>query len=300
MGDHTGISWAHKTFNGWKGCVKISAACRFCYAERDTSRWGMNVWGAKAPRIITSDGYWRRPHAWNRTAERTGETTRVFAFSWADVFERHPDVVTARQRFLQLIEQTPALTWMLLTKRPENVAEFAERWAGGWPPNVWLGATVEQQRFVAARLSELVKIPAAIRFVSVGPTLGLVDLSPWLGTGVQWVITEGESGRKPGIRPAHPAWFRTVRDQCVHAGVAYHHKQNGEWVSPDEIDTAGMDDVAWNENGLTIWPNGRIAAGPAGTCVDGSEMLWRVGRKRAGCLLDGRVWAEFPDEKVAA
>jgi protein gp37 len=328
MGDLTDISWADKTFNGWKGCAKVSAACRFCYAERDTKRWGLNVWGTKAERLITSDAYWKRPHAWNRAAARTGETVRVFGFSWADVFERHPDVVDARQRFLQLCEATPALTWMLLTKRPENVAEFTERWAGGWPPNVWLGVSAEKQRFADERIPTLVQIPAAVRFVSVGPTLGAVDLTRiphptvqqpdmvwdvlgkrygvpgrWqapLSRGVDWVITEGESGRKPGIRPSHPDWFRTLRDQCVQAGVAFHHKQNGEYASPDQFDTAGMDDVAWNDNGITMWPDGRIAAGPAGTCVDGSEILWRVGRKRAGRLLDGQVWAQFPDEKVAA
>lgn len=298
MGDQTGISWAHKTFNGWKGCAKKSAACRFCYAERDTHRWGMDVWGVKKPRIITADSTWRKPLVWNRQVAETGETCRVFAFSWADVFEDHPDVVEARQRFFDLIERTPALTWMLLTKRPENIGAMAPRWAGGWPPNVWLGVTAEMQRFADERVPLLVQHPAAVRFVSAGPTLGAIDLRPWIHQ-LSWVITEGESGPLSKIRPSHPQWFRDLRDQCVAASVAYHHKQNGEWSSPDELDTAGMDDVAWNERGLTIWPGGRIAAGPAGTAVDGSEILWPVGRKVAGRLLDGKVWAQFPDEDLA-
>lgn len=326
MGDHTDISWAHKTFNGWMGCAKKSAACRFCYAERDTHRWGKDIWGVKKPRIITSDANWRKPEAWNRKAAETGETVRVFGFSWADVFEDHPDVVTARQRFFDLVERTPALTWMLLTKRPENIGEMAQRWAGGWPPNVWLGVTAESQRFANERIPLLVQHPAAVLFVSAGPTLGAIDMTRiphpteqqpemvwdvlgkrygvpgwWqapMSRGVDWVITEGESGALSKARPSHPQWYRDLRDQCVTAGVAYHHKQNGEYVSPDEIDTAGMDDVAWNERGITMWPDGRIAAGPAGTAVDGSEILWPVGRKLAGRHLDGKVWAQFPDEKL--
>lgn len=335
MGDVTDVSWADKTFNGWKGCVKKSAACRFCYAERDTSRWGMNVWGTKAPRIITSDDYWKRPHAWNRAAARTGETVRVFAFSWADVFERHSDVVDARQRFLQLCEQTPALTWMLLTKRPENVAEFAERWAGGWPLNVWLGVSAETQRFAVERIPILVQIPAAVRFMSAGPSLGMVDMTRiprpsaqqpdmvwdvlgkrygvpgrWqapMSRGVDWVITEGESGRKAGIRPSHPDWFRTLRDQCVAAGVSYHHKQNGEWADSTQVDVPDrMTGQDWHRN-----PRRHRMLSVTGTRKpvgewDGAEDLsqrWahmvRVGRVPAGRLLDGKVWAQFPDEKVA-
>jgi protein gp37 len=298
MGEHTDISWAHKTFNPWMGCAKKSPACRFCYAERDNARWKKAKWGVTEQRIVTSDAYWAKVNGWNRAAAQADEPTRVFCASWADVFERHPDVVQPRARLLQLIEQTPALTWMLLTKRPENVEEFAERWAGGWPPNVWLGASAETQKFADERIPLLGRVPAAVRFISAGPTLGPILLGEHIGD-LHWVITEGESG--PKARPSHPDWFRMLRDQCTAAGIAYHHKQNGEWVDPDQIDTAGMDDVAWNDNGLTIWPDGRTAAGQLGTCVDGSATLWRVGRQRAGRHLDGRVWAEFPDrEKVAA
>lgn len=338
MGDTTGISWAHKTFNGWKGCRKWSPACRFCYAERDTKRWGMDVWGATKPRLITSDAYWRRPLSWNRKAAETGETTRVFAFSWADVFEDHPDVVDARQQFFDLIEKTPALTWMLLTKRPENIAEFAVRWAGGWPPNVWLGTSAETQRYADERIPHLLAHPAAVRYVSVGPTLGLVDLTRiprptqqqpemvwdvlgkrygvpghWqapMSRGVDWVITEGESGRKAGIRPSHPDWFRDVRDQCVAAGVAYHHKQNGEWVARDQV-PAGVPTAHFQGHDWERHPQRHIVLARAGArkpvCEwNGKEdrgagwvHLWRLGREPAGRLLDGEVWAQFPDEKLA-
>jgi protein gp37 len=306
MGDVTDISWADKTFNGWKGCVKKSAACRFCYAERDTRRWGMDVWGAKKPRIITSESTWKKPLTWNRKAEDTGEKVRVFAFSWADVFERHPDVVDARQRFFDLVERTPALTWMLCTKRPENVAEFAERWAAGWPPNVWLGTTAETQRFADERLPVVAEIPAVVRFVSAEPLLGPVDLTPYLGT-LQWVITGGESGREPGIRPSHPDWFRAVRDQAVAAGVAYHHKQNGEWVArdqvPPDVATDRFQGHDWHRRPKRHLMLARTGARKPVGDWDGTEdlggewaHLYRMGRKPAGRLLDGKVWAQFPDE----
>lgn len=322
MGDLTGISWADKTFNGWKGCAKWSAACRWCYAERDTKRWGMDLWGANKPRKIVSEATWRKPYAWNREAERLGLTYRVFGFSWADVFEDRPELIEARKRFLGMVEETTRLIWMLLTKRIENVMDMTPWGDSGWPPNVWIGTSVEQQRFADRRVPHLVRIPAAVRFVSCEPLLGAVDLTRipagsdqqpemvwdvlgkrygvpglWqapMSRGVDWLITGGESGRHAGVRPSHPQWFRDLRDQAVANGVPFHHKQNGEFVSPTEIDTAGMDDVVCNERGITMWPSGRIAAGPAGTAMDGSEMLWRVGRKRAGRRLDGKIWDQFP------
>jgi protein gp37 len=323
MGDLTDISWADKTFNGWKGCAKWSAACRFCYAESGTKRWGMDLWGATKPRQIAAESTWRKPYSWNREAGRLGVTYRVFGFSWADVFESRPELVEPRKRFLGMVEQTPNLIWMLLTKRIENVLEMTPWGESGWPPNVWIGTSVEQQRFANTRVPELLRVPAAVRFVSCEPLLGAVDLTRipvpneqqpdlmwdalgkrygvpgrWqapLVRGVDWVITGGESGRHAGVRPTHPAWYRSLRDQAVVAGVAFHHKQNGEYVDPDEIDTAGMDDVVANERGVTIWPDGKTAAGAQGTCIDGSATLWRVGRKKAGRLLDGKVWAQFPD-----
>lgn len=340
MAENTGISWADHTFNPWWGCAKVSPACRFCYANSTDKRWGGEHWGRKASRKLMSDNYWRQPLKWNRQAAAEGKTLRVFAASMADVFEDHPDVLDARRRLFELIEQTPHLVWMLLTKRPENVAGMVP-WGNSWPDSVWLGVSAETQRFADQRIPILLSLPVAgVKFVSAAPLLGSVDLDQprcddhgrlevvtdadgrewcgycvadgftgelsyghWLNPlngGIGWVITEGESG--PKARPTHPAWFRSLRDQCAVNEVVFHHKQNGEWVSPNDIDTAGMDDVAWNESGITMWPDGRIVAGPAGTCTDGSETLWRVGLKRAGRLLDGKLHAGHPvaREAVAA
>jgi protein gp37 len=92
-----------------------------------------------------------------------------------------------------LIDLTPALHWLLLTKRPEVVARLVP-WGEKWPDNVWLGTTVEDQDAANARLAYLEALPANIRFISAEPLLGPVDLRPWLGSTVNWVITGGESG----------------------------------------------------------------------------------------------------------
>lgn len=205
-----------------------------------------------------------------------------------------------------------------------------------WPlPNVWVGTSVESQQWADIRIPALLETPAALRWLSCEPLLAPVE--PGIGDphrghasddvlgyphpricltcstdedeveyfrrepdscGISWVVTGGESG--PRARPAHPGWFRSLRDECRDAGVAFHHKQNGEYVSPHEIDIAGMDDVEWSQSGVTMWPDGRIVAGPAGTSIDGSEMLWRVGKKRAGRLLDGRLWDEYPSAVLDA
>lgn len=143
----------------------------------------------------------------------------------ADVFEDHPDVGPARERLWQLVEQTPWLNWLLLTKRPELIALFAP-WAasGNWPDNVWLGTSIGLQQHAAARLEALLSHQAVVRFVSAEPLLGPLDLSHWLPS-LQWVIVGGESG--PGARPMWPEWARALREQRQVAGVPFFFKQWG-------------------------------------------------------------------------
>jgi protein gp37 len=133
------IEWCDHTFNPWWGCARVSPGCRFCYAERDARRYGHQVWGRHGPRRLLSEANWRLPLRWDRDAERAGVPALVFCASMADVFEDHPQVVESRQRLWRLIEDTPHLRWLLLTKRPENVPAMVPRsWAGAWPEQVWL------------------------------------------------------------------------------------------------------------------------------------------------------------------
>lgn len=144
MGENSKIEWTHHTFNTWWGCVKVSPACDNCYAESLSKRFG-DHWGPKAEYRTFSDKHWNEPLRWNRAAEKAGERHRVFCASMADVFDnRAPE--GARERLWALIRQTPHLDWLLLTKRPQNIAEMLpEDWGDGYP-NVWLGVTVENQR----------------------------------------------------------------------------------------------------------------------------------------------------------
>lgn len=269
MGQDSKIEWTHHTFNPWWGCVRVSPGCEHCYAETFAKRVGLNVWGpAKTTeRRLFGEKHWAEPLKWNKQAGQAGERRRVFCASMADVFEEHPQIETERWRLWDLIEETPALDWLLLTKRPENIIANTARWApwgpiGKWPDNIWIGTTVENQEQAEKRIPILLNVPARVRFLSCEPLLGPVDLDqaarhpdgtrrPNWGLGIHWVICGGESGH--GARPMNPEWARSLRDQCQAAGVAYHFKQWGEYR-------------------------------------DGA----RLGKHAAGRLLDGREWNEYP------
>jgi protein gp37 len=231
VSDDTAIGWTDKTFNPWWGCARVSPACAFCYADTWARRTGeTDLWRRHGRRRIASEAYWRKPLQWNREAEIRGRPFLVFCASMADVFEDHPALPEPRRRLWALIEDTPWLTWQLLTKRPENVLWMVPGdWLGEryradaeWPANVWVGTSVETQQWAEARIPHLLRIPAAVRFLSCEPLLGPVDLTgvqirdrrfvdaltcdyhdgaetiiagPPQGTGpVGWVIAGGESG----------------------------------------------------------------------------------------------------------
>lgn len=215
------ISWTDHTFNPWMGCAKVSAGCAHCYAEALTSnRMGLSVWGREAPRQRTSAAYWRVPRGWNTAARRSGQPQRVFSGSLCDVFEDRPDLAPWRADLWELVRSTPDLDWLLLTKRPENIAAMLPSdWGEGWA-NVWLGTSVEQMR-VAHRIAALAAVPAVVHFVSYEPALGPLheaDLSS-----IEWLIYGGESG--PGFRPDDPAWARAMRNRCRESGIAFYYKQ---------------------------------------------------------------------------
>lgn len=272
MAKNSRIEWTTHTFNPWWGCVKVSQACKHCYAESWAKRVGQNVWGPKADRRFFGDKHWSEPLRWNADAAKTGERPRVFCASMADVFEDRRDLDEARQRLWGLIEATPNLDWLLLTKRPEVIADLAP-WGAEWPDNVWLGTTVETQEWADKRLPILTAIPAKVRFISAEPLLGPVDLGQH-ATGLDWVITGGESG--PKARPSSPSWFRDLLNQCMAADVAFHFKQWGDWAPGQGIS---------------------LAKARAEQVADGTTML-RIGKKLAGRSLDGETWDDLPKVRL--
>ena len=264
MGENSAIEWCHHTFNPWEGCQKVGPGCDNCYAEaRDVRFTGGMHWGPGAPRRRTSAANWAKPLRWNREAAASGTRPRVFCASLADVFDNVVDPAW-RDDLWRLIEATPNLDWMLLTKRPGNIGnmlpvpfDFERLYQ-----NVWLGCTITSREEMLRDAPKLASIPAAVRFWSVEPLLGDIgevprDLMPDL------VIVGGESG--PHARPMHPDWARSLRDQCVAAGVAFHFKQWGEYAWAEQIEG-----------------------------IPSTLTAYRVGKKVAGRLLDGRTWDQMP------
>jgi protein gp37 len=292
MAENSKIEWTDHTFNPVRGCTKISDGCKNCYAEKLSLRnpATLGEWGPNGKRSIAVESYWRAPVKWNRIAKEGGQRRRVFCASLSDVFEDHPDWIAPRKRLFRLITDTPDLDWLLLTKRPENISRLIYQsldysddpdWSEmGEPhgldafsfdelyPNVWLGVSVENQEQADKRIPYLLKVPAAVRFLSCEPLLGPVNFVrhcieaklaacekvepnqlvrmglnrqlpsfPW----IDWVICGGESG--PGARPMHPDWARSLRDQCEAAGVAFHFKQWGEWVPTEVATLAEIEDT---------------------------------------------------------
>lgn len=334
MSENTKIEWAHHTFNPVVGCTKISAACDNCYAEGWAKRAGSpELWNGERRR--TTPENWRKPIIWNERAKKLGIRYRVFCASLADVFDNQWEPQW-RADLWALIADTPHLDWLLLTKRPQNIAKMlpsppCETFAAEqeWPwPNVWLGTTVENQEEADRRIPQLLSIPAAVHFLSCEPLLGPLDVSKFMwptcwhwdakfnspqaaiaagayaekkpqalvGAGrnfVNWVISGGESGGNS--RPSHPDWFRSLRDQCGAARVAYLHKQNGEFapgeIAGDFLDpekpAKGMSWTGTLDGWHETWsePDGHI---------DDEPDVYRVGKKRAGRKLDGVEHNGYP------
>ena len=224
MAELTNKEWCDSTWNPWTGCTKISPGCQNCYAESLSKRYGKDVWGKGKERSRTSKDYWLNPIKWDRKAAKTGIRSKVFCASMADVFD--PEVPDQwRLDLAQLIDATQHLDWLLLTKRPENVAIMYEN---ALPEHVWLGTSVEDQERADIRIPSLLKVPATLGFLSVEPLLEAVDLGNLAG--IHWVIVGGESG--PRCRPFNIEWARGIRDQCRQAGVSYFLKQLGGY--PDK------------------------------------------------------------------
>jgi protein gp37 len=235
----------------------------------------------------TSANLWLQPFKWNRRCAELGIRERVFTNSLADFLDNQ---VPSRWRddAWHRIDQCRCLDWMILSKRPENGPKMlpdprtgTPEWGDGWS-NVWFGTTVEDRKR-KYNIEKLRRIPARVRFLSIEPLLedlGELDL-----TGIHLVIVGGESG--PKARPMHPDWARSIRDQCEAAGVPFFFKQHGEWVPLHASENGEGHRIVIDASGRDV--SGSIAAQDH-TCA----MMFRVGKKRAGRMLDGRTHDEMP------
>jgi protein gp37 len=244
------IEWTTATWNPVTGCTKVSPGCDHCYAETFAERWrgvpghsyelGFDL--QLRPERLEQPLSWKRP-------------SLIFVNSMSDLF--HVDVP---ETYIASVAATMrAASWhtfQVLTKRADRLERLSRRIA--WSDNVWLGVSVETDRFYG-RVRHLQRVPAAVRFLSCEPLLGPLPDLPL--DGVHWVIVGGESG--PGARPMDPDWARAIRTQCDGAGVPFFFKQWGAW-------------------------------GPLPSDADGTAVMQRLGKKAAGRLLDGRTWDGMP------
>ncbi|REJ91780.1 MAG: phage Gp37/Gp68 family protein [Planctomycetota bacterium] len=239
MAQNSSIEWTEATWNPTTGCTKISPGCSHCYAERMAfrlRRMGQPRY-RNAFRLTLQEDLVERPLHWKKPR-------LIFVNSMSDLF--HVDVPAEFvQRCFNVMQQASQHVFQLLTKRPERAAEMAEKLC--WSHNVWLGTSVESQRYTG-RIAALRDIPAAVRFLSLEPLLGPIDPLPL--DGIQWVIAGGESG--PGARPMQPEWVRQIRDECTTMEVPFFFKQWGAF-GPDGVRRSKkangreLDGQVWNE-----------------------------------------------------
>jgi protein gp37 len=269
------------------------------------------------PEKLTEPIHWKRPR-------------NIFVNSMSDLF--HPSVpdgfitavwwIMGSSFFLHGLRHR----YQILTKRAERLPVWLDRWTHdraklwlemkqitGWPtqfdfmdgpkywpvalPNIWLGISAEDQPTADKRIPVLLQTPAAVRWISAEPLLGPIDFNhiehAESGAAVDWVVVGGESG--PRARPMHPAWARSIRDQCQAAGVPFFFKQWGEWAPGYNVG----DDPHPKGTTCHALPNGTLTDmnwnGGAGPHLRGSQPLARVGKKAAGAMLDGREWREYPN-----
>lgn len=240
MGEQTAISWATHTFNGWWGCTEVSPGCDHCYARDFAKRTGRVGWGHGAPRLRTSPANWMKPYRWAREAAKRGVREQVFAQSMSDWNDAEVPTEWRADLFNVIRDTRYALDWLLLSKRPYKHGDVPADLEG--QEGIWLGCTVESQEYMW-RVDKLLGMDSVVHWVSAEPLLGPLDFLPFAlgGSGINWIIAGCESspGKRPGARAMEIQWVRSLRDECVDAGVAFHLKQmvqGGKVVELPELD----------------------------------------------------------------
>lgn len=340
MSDNTAIEWTDRTWNILTGCTRVSAGCDNCYIARTPPfRMAGRKFDGEGPGSTT--GLVFHPERMNQPLGAR-KPQRWFVNSLADLF--HEDVPDEYlSKVFEVMEQATNQTFQILTKRPARMRSFvqsrmdrkreyadkfadcpteamrnspAARWArqrAEHPPaNIWLGVSIEDQRWANNRIPALLETPAAVRFLSCEPLLGPISLVANTkidtGTLVDWVIVGGESG--PGARPMHPQWARQLRMECTENGIPFLFKQWGEWVEDVWVDGEGNRHLnvpgnAKDRNRCAMHSAGMTAMRPGNPFNpwQAGHPNWtamkRVGKKAAGRQLDGRTWDEFPQAVTA-
>lgn len=313
MGQTTAIEWCDSTLNLQAGCDGCElwnpkAGIKHCYAGTLTERYGGK---AGWPRVFEEPALFPQRLApalkWpDLTGKERPEKPWLNGLPRLIFLNDMGDTFTESLPLDWLAPHLPAMAesphqWLVLTKRPKRMRQFFEQHA--CPPNLWVGASITDQPTANARVGEILRVRAAVRFLSIEPMLSAIDLHPWVGHWVgtdsipsvtrigareipsstpipilHWIITGGESG--PKARPSNPDWFRGIRRQCQQAGIAYFHKQNGEWGRGADAGVTGTE-----PHQAVMFGDGRPGD---------YRRVYRVGKKTAGRKLDGQEWSQFP------
>lgn len=354
MADGTAISWAEATWNVLTGCTVLSPGCKRCYAMKLAGARLKNHWSRQGLTVDSKAGpVWtgevRYNPEWLDQPLRWSRPRMIFVAAHSDI--GHPAVRDEwRDAIFAVMALRPDHVYLVLTKRPDVLGAYlasestrgrvwahASRLAGkfrrtrdqlfaigqrisNWPlQNVWVGTSAEDQPHLDERLPHLLRLPAALRWLSIEPMLGPVDLTmvpTWTdprsddentlnaltgreyhagagvlgdrGPRIEWVVAGGESQNSD--RPTHPDWVRSLRDQCQAAAVPFHFKQWGDWIDADN----GLK----NPHGRSWTFNEAARIADEGGWAyehnsDGTTMI-KAGARRTGRTLDGHIWDEFP------
>jgi protein gp37 len=208
------IEWTEMTWNPTTGCTKISAGCKYCYAEVMTRR--LHAMGIEKYKdgfaVRTHEDALQIPYSWKGSKI-------VFVNSMSDLF--HPEIpFEFIQKVFEVMNNTPQHTYQVLTKRAERLFELHDKL--NWTNNIWMGVSVENEK-VKDRIDFLRETNAITKFLSCEPLIG--TLSDMNLENIDWVIAGGESGRK--ARPLNELWIWDIRQQCAEQGVAFFFKQWG-------------------------------------------------------------------------
>lgn len=333
MGDSK-IEWTNKTWNPVTGCHKISPGCKHCYADRlfpkvypgrkfedvrtHDDRLNQPLsW--KTPQRVFVDSMGDLFHK-DVPFEFIDQCFAVMALAEQHTFQvltkradrmreyfnsirpHHSENTHADTR--EIVRSWAAQHWAWVNRRGDEDIR--------WPlPNVWLGTSTEDQETFDERVEHLAACPAVVRFVSAEPLLGDIDVGnafddPPDGSTygkIHWVIAGGESG--PKARPSHPDWFRYLRDQCANAGTPFFFKQWGEWASTHPEGAlsphngwcspiAHTDFITRNASYKSdVEPT--MSKGKFALEKEGFAFMHRIGKQKAGRLLDDRLHDEYPE-----
>lgn len=333
MGTDSEIAWCDHTLNFWRGCTKVSAGCDNCYMYRQAKQYG---WDPTVV-TRCGESIWRQPNIFNPQASpveykwKAGD--RVFVCSWSDFF--HEDADQWRHAAWAVIRGRPDLNWIITTKRIEEAyACLPDDFNSEDYPNIMFMPTCENQEMADKRIPPALELKEMYRWIKIGvsiePILGAINLEyikdfshpnkfvkyeriyalsgerSIIGNRItneklDQVIVGGESG--PGARPMHPDWARGVRDQCVATGVPFFFKQWGEWLHLSQNNLTAFTRTDRKTSlrepiyKATDATGKIIGCGITDYWENGQGTFIRVGKKKAGCLLDGKEWRQYPKEK---